>query len=170
MSQPPPLPPANPYAAPQAPVHIQEVRKVRPAGRGARLGAAILDNVFVSGPAIAAAVLLPIMKNSGSQIGSVAVGLLLVGGMLAVVGFDVYFLHRDGQTLGKKAVGIRVLRSDTSHCELWRIVLLRFLPLALLGAIPKIGVGISLIDALMIFGSERRCLHDLIADTIVVEV
>ena len=76
----------------------------------------------------------------------------------------------DGQTLGKKAVGIRVLRSDTSHCELWRIVLLRFLPLALLGAIPKIGVGISLIDALMIFGSERRCLHDLIADTIVVEV
>ena len=91
-------------------------------------------------------------------------------GFIAVLGFNLYYLHRDGQTLGKKVVGIRILRSDTSTCELWRVSVQRFLPISLLGAIPLLGPLISLVDALMIFGEERRCLHDLIADTIVVDV
>jgi len=170
MRQPPPLPPANPYAAPLAPVETHDIEKVSLAGRGTRLGAAILDNLFLSGLAIVAAIFLPMFEKNGSEVGLVVFSVLLVAGFLVVTGFNIYYLHRDGQTLGKKAVGIRVLRSDTRHCELWRIFVLRFLPVTLLGAIPAVGFVISLVDALMIFGQERRCLHDLIADTIVVDV
>ena len=170
MSQPPPLPFANPYAAPSAPVETWDRRDVVPAGRGARLGAAILDNILLSGPAIGAAIFIPTLEKSGSEAGMIAFVALFVTGFLVVLGFNLYYLHRDGQTLAKKAVGIRILRSDASRCELWRIVVLRFLPVSLLGAIPVVGFVVSLVDALMIFGEERRCLHDLIADTIVVDV
>jgi uncharacterized RDD family membrane protein YckC len=36
--------------------------------------------------------------------------------------------------------------------------------------IPVVGRLINLVDPLLIFGKERRCLHDLIADTIVVDI
>lgn len=170
MSQPPPLPSANPYAAPLAPVEVQERRHVTLAGRGARLGAVILDNLFVSGLAVVAAILLPGLDKDGNTVGMLVFGVLLVGGFFTVLGFNLYYLYRDGQTLGKKAIGIRILRSDRSRCELWRIIVLRILPVSLLGAIPMVGFVITLVDALMIFTEERRCLHDLIADTIVVEV
>jgi hypothetical protein len=35
--------------------------------------------------------------------------------------------------------------------------------------IPFVGKAVNLIDPLLIFGKEKRCLHDLIADTIVVD-
>jgi uncharacterized RDD family membrane protein YckC len=40
---------------------------------------------------------------------------------------------------------------------------------ALISAIPKVGRFFGLIDALAIFTPERRCIHDYIADTIVVD-
>lgn len=169
-AQPPPLPPSNPYAAPLARVEVPVSDDVELAGRGARLGAVILDNVFVAGLAMIAAVVLPQMEKNNQETALIVFGLVMGLGLIILLGFNLYYLHRDGQTLGKKIVGIRILRSDGSHCELWRIIVLRFLPVGLLGAIPLLGPIVSLVDALMIFGEERRCLHDLIADTIVVNV
>lgn len=168
--QPPPLPPANPYAAPLAPVETAPSADFVLAGRGARLGAAILDNVFVAVIAIVAAIVIPALGGRDNDMAVGVFGLVFGLGFLALLGFNLYYLHRDGQTLGKKAVGIRILRSDTSHCELWRVIVLRFLPVSLLGQIPLLGFVLFLVDSLMIFGEERRCLHDLIADTIVVDV
>jgi uncharacterized RDD family membrane protein YckC len=42
--------------------------------------------------------------------------------------------------------------------------------MSLLSGIPYAGGLITLVDLLLIFGKERRCLHDLMADTIVVDV
>lgn len=36
--------------------------------------------------------------------------------------------------------------------------------------IPFLGAGICLVDQLMIFRKDRRCLHDLIGDTKVIRV
>jgi uncharacterized RDD family membrane protein YckC len=44
------------------------------------------------------------------------------------------------------------------------------LPMGILGAIPGLGALLSLVNVLMIFGQEQRCLHDLFANTIVVQV
>ena len=45
---------------------------------------------------------------------------------------------------------------------------MRYVLPTLIAALPCIGPLFSLVDALTIFRDERRCLHDDMADTIVV--
>ncbi|NOK02929.1 MULTISPECIES: RDD family protein [Myxococcus] len=71
-----------------------------------------------------------------------------------------------GASLGKRLLGIRVVRGDGLPAEVWRIALLRnALPMALCGYC----VWFGLVDALFIVGEERRCLHDWVAGTRVVK-
>jgi len=48
-------------------------------------------------------------------------------------------------------------------------LLLRYLPTSIVASIPIVGGLIVLVDILFIFGSEQRCIHDLIAGTKVVQ-
>ena len=75
-------------------------------------------------------------------------------------------LLRHGQDVGKRLVGIRIVRSDGTPASTGRLVGLRILVNWLLCIIPFY----SLIDALMIFSDDQKCLHDRVADTIVVDV
>ena len=85
-------------------------------------------------------------------------------------------LVRSGQTIGKKAFGLRILASDGERPDPWRLVLLRslvplfFNVLSLMPLLIPLSLAFSLLDSLLIFGRERRCLHDYMAGTIVVEV
>ena len=47
---------------------------------------------------------------------------------------------------------------------------MRYFPLAVIAQIPFAGGIFSLIDCLFIFREDRRCIHDLIAGTKVVDV
>jgi uncharacterized RDD family membrane protein YckC len=60
------------------------------------------------------------------------------------------------------------VRSDGSPASFGRIVGLRYLPTSLITLIPVVGMFYALLDCLLIFRRSRRCLHDNIADTIVV--
>mgnify|MGYP002787798774 FL=1 len=73
-----------------------------------------------------------------------------------------------GWTIGKRLVGIRIVRTDGSRASPARLFWLRMFPLAFGLVIPFVGWLVLLIDALFIFGAAQRCLHDLAADTIVV--
>ena len=74
-------------------------------------------------------------------------------------------LTKDGQTLGKHVLGIRIVKRDTGeNGGFVRNVLLRFIFNRLLGIIPLYG----LVDILFIFRGDRRCIHDMIAGTQVV--
>ena len=162
---------ANPYAAPVARVAEVASGAIELAGRGQRLVAVILDSLIVAGPAVLAAVMIPAMQ--GEQRGSLSSGAtaLLVLIALWFIGFSIYqlvMLHREGQTLGKKLMGVRIVRTDGSRAGLGRIFLLRYFAPGLIGAVPFIGGFFSLADALLIFGAEKRCIHDYFADTIVV--
>ena len=87
-------------------------------------------------------------------------------------------LYKYGQTIGKKALGIRVVRMDGSRVSFARFFFLRGLAMAVIAwivsavgiaiHIPYIGNLVSLVDYLMIFGAAHRCLHDYVADTQVV--
>jgi uncharacterized RDD family membrane protein YckC len=80
------------------------------------------------------------------------------------------FLSVRGQTLGKMALGVRVVAyDDESNPGFMRAALLRWLVPGLVGAIPCLGALFLLADVLCIVGEERRCIHDLIADTKVVQ-
>lgn len=169
----------NPYAAPEA--TVDDLRawdaqglEERKASRGKRLGAALLDGAinlvwilpFLWGAMMAADV------NRGIKPAAPMVGLMLLGFALLVAIFVVncLMLHRSGQTIGKRTLNIAIVRTDGSRMSLPRYIFIRVLPMGLLGAIPYVGGLIGLVDPLLIFGKDRRCLHDLIADTIVIDV
>jgi uncharacterized RDD family membrane protein YckC len=171
MQQPPPLPSVNPYAAPSARVvdMVDEGDQVL-ADRGTRLLAAIVDGLVIGGFAIVMAILLPAMVKKGSSPGTTWFLLLLFfGGILAIAIVNMVLLHRYGQTIAKRLFKIKIVRSDGSRCGLLRVIFMRALPMSLLGAIPVVGALMSLIDPLLIFRDDYRCLHDHIAGTIVIK-
>lgn len=76
-----------------------------------------------------------------------------------------YLLHRRGQTLGKCFLKIKIVNSEGATPALWKL-LLRHVPL-LLTKIP-VGYIVALLDGLLIFRKDRRCIHDRLAGTTVI--
>lgn len=168
---PPPLPPANPYAAPVARLADAETGELVLADRGIRLVAAIVDSLVLAVPAIFVAILGGALVDGGGNRDAIfaVIGIVAMLSIVAGIVVNLVLLHRNGQTIAKRLFGIKVLRRDGSRCSVLRVIFMRWLPVTLLGMIPLLGYAVSLLDALLIFGVEQRCLHDLIADTIVVK-
>jgi uncharacterized RDD family membrane protein YckC len=82
----------------------------------------------------------------------------------------VYFLASGGQTLGKRVLGLRIVRSDGSTASLQRLIGLRYGIGSLLMSVPAIGQLFGVVNALCIFRASKRCLHDQIADTVVIRL
>lgn len=160
----------NPYAPPRGALRDTELEALEPAERIQRLGAFLLDGlvglVMICLPAatllVATGALDDTADIDGSTLGTA--GLLCLIGFIAWVWITALLVARNGQTIGKRLVEIKVVRSDGSAASLGRIFWLRNFVNWLLGVVPLYG----LIDLLFIFGERRQCIHDLIADTIVV--
>ena len=159
----------NPYQAPSAHVDdIVENDSGAPATRASRLGAYVLDVAIVVFPALLFIGVMGYLFETDEQRSVLFSGISLGVSMLMFLILNVSLLYRYGQTIGKRIMGIRILRTDGSRAGLARILLLRYFLMGLVNAIPFLGVITSLLDPLMIFQKSRRCLHDLIADTVVV--
>jgi uncharacterized RDD family membrane protein YckC len=168
-------PPAAPLA--EAPADPHEL-----AGRGARLAAKIVDGLTVLAVLLVAGVMAAIgislatalhgpgaMRVLGLSLAAILAGLTGFLCLVALIIWNCIWLQRYGQTVGKRVLHVRIVRSSGERASLGRIFGLRYLPMMLLGAIPKLGALITLIDYLLIFRDSRRCLHDQIADTKVVK-
>ena len=168
---------ADPYAAAPADLVI--------ATRGARFLAFLVDlsPLLIMGVigGIVAAVMLPGLLTGHfdpqtAGMATVALLCLVIG--VFVIGWTIWnivLLYKYGQTVGKKVMGIRVVRMDGSRVSFARFFFLRGLAIGVIGAVVG-GIGgamhfqfagniVTLVDYLMIFGAARRCLHDFIADT-----
>jgi uncharacterized RDD family membrane protein YckC len=188
---PPPPPPlsrtpasagASPYAAPRA--HVADAAydegDVVLAGRIARLLAVVADTAISLIPValLFFAGMRQLRMSSigvqGLSTGAMTAVLLALAMLAAIVVVNIVLLVRHGQTVGKRLIGIRIVRPDGSRAGFWRIFLLRSMLIAFVQRIlqavhPLLAVAFVLTDILMIFGENRRCLHDIVADTIVVE-
>jgi len=104
------------------------------------------------------------------DVGRVAGGFaMLAVGLLVVFVVQTWLLTTRGQTIGKRMLGIRIVRyRDGSPAGFVHAVLLRSWLINLIGLVPTVGNYFPFLDLGFIFGPERRCLHDLIADTKVV--
>ncbi len=83
--------------------------------------------------------------------------------MVAVVAYEGLMLAAKGQTVGKMMLNIKVVTADgspISRGQAWGRALVR----QLFGLVPCLG----LIDYLVAFGSDRTCIHDVLAKTRVV--
>jgi uncharacterized RDD family membrane protein YckC len=152
------------------------------AERGTRLLAASIDELIllaIALPMIAGAVpsLLSLAGTDPASIGTAAVIEALMHGpgmKLSLAGFacwcavTAWLVTNSGQSIGKRTVGIKVVRPDGSRASFTRIFLLRNVLNGVPSAFPALGLVYQLVDPLFIFQQSRRCLHDLIADTIVV--
>ncbi len=166
----------NPYAAPKA--AVADISSggggAAPADRIVRFAAYILDGVILG-----AIIYIPLLIGGGAGLITAAITgrephlgaafaiwvLIMLLGCVAWVWVTIVLVARNGQTIAKKLLDIKVVRSDGSKASLGRIFWLRNFVNALLAIIPFYG----LIDALLIFGDQRQCIHDKIADTIVVK-
>jgi uncharacterized RDD family membrane protein YckC len=170
----------NPYAPPTADIH-QGVRadlhdQYILAERGTRLGAVMIDGLLMLAAALPAGAVLGFMvyASRGSMSGDDAE--LMVYGLMAVmvlmvlafIGYQWYLVATTGQSLAKRWMGIKIVRLDGSPVGFVHGVILRVWVVSALGYIPFAGGLIGLVNALMIFGEERRCLHDHIAGTRVI--
>ena len=168
MQMPPELPTYNPYAAPVSRLEDVSTHVLHLATRLSRLGAYLLDLMSFGLVGIVAAIVLPAVSKSNETAGNVAIAVIGIG-ILIIAAIQIVFLHKYGQTIGKRLVGIKVVQTDGSRCELWRFFVLRYFVPGLLGAIPLIGPLVTIIGLLLIFGEQQRCLHDLTANTIVIQ-
>jgi uncharacterized RDD family membrane protein YckC len=166
------------FRPPQAILADAPPAQLELASRWARLGAKCLDGLAVGAVVmvfgIGAAVFLPLLSgrhrsDTAALAFAVAGGLGLFLALLALVVWNCVWLKRYGQTVGKRALGIRIVRTSGEPATLGRIFLLRFLPVTLLGAVPILGNVLTLVDILLIFRDSQKCLHDQFADTIVVK-
>jgi uncharacterized RDD family membrane protein YckC len=163
------------YAAPRAAVHdIREPDELELSGRAARLGAFFVDGivafVMIYLPALIVLVATGAANAAIDPSATIDVNLLGVAGLLCLCGFIAWswvtavLVARNGQTIGKRLLEIKVVRSDGSPASLGRIFWLRNFVNWVLSVIPFYG----LVDLLLIFGVRQQCIHDLLADTIVV--
>lgn len=173
---PPPGREINPYAPPTAgPPPLQQYYGQQPywqpyelAGRWTRLGAAILDGVISLVVALPGLVLIFMSIDSGKEDQMwLGLGVAVIGVLILAV-YQWYLIATRGQSLAKKWLHIRIVKLDGCLPGFVHGVLLRAWVMSLITNVPYVGGIVGLVDLLMIFGQERRCLHDLIASTRVI--
>ena len=179
----PPALAANPYAPPAAPTLAATgaFTGAPLASLGQRFGAALIDfGFFVAAylPIILAVGLSAFVSAAAGQTPSDAAaaapntGLLALGGFLFLVLLivNLVMLAKRGQTLGKRFVGIRIVAVDSdNHPGAVRTILLRSIVNGIISSVPLLGSVYALVDICFIFREDRRCIHDLLAGTRVVQ-
>ncbi|NJL19437.1 MAG: RDD family protein [Bdellovibrionaceae bacterium] len=140
------------------------------ANRLPRLGAALLDGVFTLiciAPGLIALMLTGAVATDNPT-GAIIAGILIFFGSLAALGVQIFLLATKSQSLGKMLLRLRIYNVQTRAPADWvKTIILRAFVNGLIGGVPYIGALYGLVDVGFIFRQDRRCIHDLIAGTVV---
>ncbi len=174
--------PLNPYAPGELPATADNLSKSESdplAGRLTRFAAAFLDGILLQLIVVPVEFATGFFARSQAQTVGVAeqLAMSLLGWVVFLV-FNGYLLAARGQTIGKAALSIQIVDFESGRLlPFVRVYVYRYLwtlPLVLVVIFIPGGLDNSLIsfvilvDILMIFRRDRRCLHDLIAGSKVV--
>ncbi len=154
----------------------------RLAGWWSRVGAALLDGLIIGVGGLLLLALVGAVFSVGffasdtAGIISVIVGLMLAFGAFAVIALlyaPLMMARTDGQTLGRQAMGIRVIRVSgepmTFGWAMLREVAIKWLLFGVVGGSTTLGLA-GLVDVLWpLWDEENRALHDFIVGTRVVK-
>ncbi len=169
----------NPYAAPDPfglqqpqPTHVQPPL----ADLGKRFLGAVIDGLLSMLLIIPGAIVLiiGIVSSSDDDFNP----LILVGVLVMIVGWivlmvwQIYLLATRSQTVGKYLMKTQLLDINTGQpAGLVNTLLLRSIVNGIICGLP-FGIGgiYSIVDICFIFREDRRCVHDLLASTVVVDI
>ena len=158
----------NPFQAPKSDITLDnKTGSKRMATRVERFLASFVDSL------IAIAVIAPFMYQLGYfdyiQTGEPPSFLMLaqstVFAFIAYMAIHYYFIQKNGQTIGKKLLKIRIENRDGSVASFNTIIFKRHLFVTAISLIPMIGSLLAIIDVLFIFRKNHYCLHDDVAST-----
>lgn len=164
------------YAPPLAHVEDPAPSYGALAGRGSRFLAALVDAIIGAGvfwlvlqvPSLQVLQRAQLEASRESMWSWTPLSLLL--GALVFLVVQAWPLVTRGQTLGKMLFRLRIVRSDGSKPEAWRLLGLRYGVGLLVNMNAALLTIYSLVDSLLIFRASRKCLHDSIADTQVIKL
>lgn len=169
----------NPYQSPDAPLAVDNINQTQVlAPLMARFIAAALDGILSIVTVLPFFLIgyffetetpswleIPLFENE--LLLSIFIIMYVIGTHTMLHGL---LLHKYGQTIGKRIVGIQVVDYRTGKIlPLVDVIGKRFSPQVIVNYIPVVGTILSFIDILFILGEERRCVHDYIAGTKVVD-
>jgi uncharacterized RDD family membrane protein YckC len=174
----PPPPGAGGYGAAPA---VASSGRYELAGWWSRAGAQLIDGIIISIGALVVLAIFGAVFSVGffggedTGVGAVIVGLILGAIAVSIVAlfYAPFMMSRtDGKTLGRMAVGIRVMRADGGPMTFGFAMLREVAVKALLfGVLGSLTAGIAnLIDYLWpLWDDENRALHDFVVNTRVVK-
>jgi uncharacterized RDD family membrane protein YckC len=135
--------------------------------RWKRLAGAIIDG-FATTAAIMAGVITAVVLGAIGGEGSEPDPLVLVAAMIIpfMLGLcQCYLIATEGRTIGKYCVKSKIVNLKGQPPGFLQGIVLRIFAVALLGMIPFFGM----VNILWIFNEPKRCLHDYIAGTFVID-
>ena len=162
----------NPYSAPATdPTVVDPFNgQLQLATLSQRFAGAFIDSL------INAAVILPMGFAIGLySTGPDKPGIIQTMG-IGLIGFAIFvaihwtFLNATGQTIGKKVAKTRIVTLAGKKPGMGDLIGKRYAFMNLVGIIPLVGGILSLVNVLFVFRKDRRCLHDLIGGTQVVQM
>ncbi len=163
------------YETPQSELVDVEVEHQELASRWARLAASLVDSLVVFVLAMPVMYLFGAFDSSSLDPGAgMAAGMVesLVMGLAIIALFvliNYRFLTRDGQTIGKKALSIRIVDLQGNIPDLKNNLIPRYAVYMLPGQIPVFGQLFSIVNVCFIFRGDKRCIHDLVGKTRVIK-
>lgn len=134
-----------------------------------RLAAYLIDSLIL------AVLLTPVSSKmnfaqyveAGEPLPVVAVVQFYVVSYLVFILVNGWLMMKYGQTLGKRYLKIAVSTQDYRVPDFFRLVGLRYFPVWLFALV---FLPLYLIDSFMVFRKDRKCMHDIIAGTQVIDI
>jgi uncharacterized RDD family membrane protein YckC len=172
---------ANPYAPPASDVNSAVApppAEGELALRGTRFVAQMLDGLLY-GVVLIPAFVIGVRAGAFSAGDRLALyrtftagSIGMISGLcwLALLAFQAYLISTTGQSLGKRWLRIKIVKRDGAPVNFISGVLLRHWLFFGLQQVPGMNLVAGLIDPLFIFREDRRCIHDMIAGTKVVQL
>lgn len=164
-------PPSSSSLSPESTLDIEQ--NYIPAPRFSRWLGSVIDGIILIIPILVLMFLVAFLLNGSILhrffLNGFIGGILISAFALAVHAAVNYVLMREGQTVGKKIMRTQVRTLDNRIPTVSEQILKRYLFQFGISALPIIGSLLGLINSLFIFGKEKRCLHDLVAGTKVIQ-
>lgn len=114
---------------------------------------------------------LPLEQREGHELTTLGFALKMLALQAVVfVALNLTLLQKYGQTIGKRVMKIAIVDSSGRVPPLHVLLLHRYFSQILMGLVPVVGGFLRVLDVMLIFRTNRRCLHDFIAKTHVIDV
>jgi uncharacterized RDD family membrane protein YckC len=96
--------------------------------------------------------------------------IIIIGGLITLI-LQIYLLATRSQTVGKYIMKTQIVDFETGQpADFVKAAVLRILVNSIICSIPCVGAIYSLVDIFFIFREDRRCIHDLLAGTTVIDI